>query len=249
MFNIAIIDDSKAELLHIEKLVINWAHSGNIHVRCDMFSSSAAFLAHASEKEYDVVFADIYMNDTDGIEMVSSFRQSFPTTPIIFITTSDEHHADAFSVHAFDYLQKPVCQEQLNKVMYDLSIFKGIGMDNAHMELNIGKSRIRVLYSNIRYITSDSNYLLIHTDKVLRCRMPFKKLDVLLDDVRFLVINRGVLVNLDYVSSMNDGICRMSDGTVLPINTKRVKAVTQAFIDRQFDIRTRWLTREYDKER
>lgn len=249
MLHIAIIDDSRAEQLHIQQLLFNYGHDCGIDIQSDVYSSSDSFLSSLSGKHYDVVFSDIYMNDTSGIEMADIFRHSFPTTPIIFITTSSEHHADAFCVHAFDYLKKPVTQEQIHKVMNDLSYFKHTSTDNNYITLSIDRKAIPVLYSDIRYISSDSNYLLIHTDEILRCRMPFKKLVSMLDDSRFLVINRGILVNLDHVLSMNTGCCHMTDEMILPINTKRLKGIQQAYINRQFEKRTTQLTEKMKGER
>lgn len=242
LLNIAIIDDNNTEQLHIERLISNWGSFINTDTHCDIYSSADQFLSSLSNNIYDIVFTDIYMDNTNGIEMANVFRQSFPTTPIIFITTSCEHYADAFGVHAFDYLQKPVTQDMIDKAMNDLNFFKKNTEDTAHILLPINRKAIPVLYSNIKYINSDSNYLIIHANEILRCRMPFKKLETMLDDDRFLSVNRGILINLDYVLSMDERTCCMTDGTVLPINTKRYKVINQAYITRQFARRTKCLT-------
>lgn len=54
------------------------------------------------------------------------------------------------------------------------------------------------------------------------------------EDDRFLKINRGVMVNLDYVSSMEGVVCTMNDGTTFSMNKKQVNALQQTYITRQF---------------
>lgn len=239
--NIAIIDNNRTEQLNTKKLITNWGTLTGIVTDCDIYSSADRFLSSLSDNAYDIIFTDIYMDDTDGIEMANTFRQSFPSTPIIFVTASCEHFADAFCVHAFDYLQKPVTQNMIDKTMNDLIIYNYNTRDTAHILLHVNRKAVPVLYSNIRYINSDSNYLIIHTRETLRCRMPFKKLESTLNDDRFLPVNRGILVNLDYVSSMDERSCHMTDGTALPLNTKRYKSINQAYITRQFARRTKYL--------
>ena len=61
------------------------------------------------------------------------------------------------------------------------------------------------------------------------------------EDDRFLTINRGVMVNLDYVSSMEGGICTMNDGTTFSMNKKQAGTLQQAYITRQFMQRSKSL--------
>lgn len=61
------------------------------------------------------------------------------------------------------------------------------------------------------------------------------------EDDRFLKINRGVMVNLDYVSSMEGVVCTMNDGTTFSMNKKQVNALQQTYITRQFMQRSKSL--------
>lgn len=58
---------------------------------------------------------------------------------------------------------------------------------------------------------------------------------------RFLKINRGVMVNLDYVSSMEGVVCTMNDGTTFSMNKKQANALQQTYITRQFMQRSKSL--------
>ena len=50
--------------------------------------------------------------------------------------------------------------------------------------------------------------------------MTFSEAAERLDD-RFLVLIKGVAVNMDRIAQIEDGHCRMQDGRHLPLNVKR----------------------------
>lgn len=238
----AVIDDNTDELHMTEVLIRNWCVNHSLTVCCDTFTDGNSFLLSAASNTYNLVFFDIYLEEANGIDLAAAFRRLSPKTPIIFLTSSPEHHAEALHVHAFDYLEKPITQNAIDQVLQDLLAVQPVF--NAHLFLTVttNKTKVPILYSDIRYITSDSNYLIIHTQEELRCRMLFRTVTLMLSkDDRFLTINRGIMVNLDHVSSMEDFVCTMDDGTTLSLNKKQANALQQAYVTRQFKQRTKSL--------
>lgn len=61
------------------------------------------------------------------------------------------------------------------------------------------------------------------------------------EDDRFLTINRGVMVNRDYVSSMDRVVCTMNDGVTFSMNKKQANTLQQTYITRQFMQRSKSL--------
>ena len=196
---------------------MDYSRTHDVAIACDCFATSAAFLSACAQISYSFVIFDIYLQDTTGIDLAAEFRRIAPRTPIVFLTSSPEHRADAFRVHAFDYLEKPVTGEALET-------------DTQAFSISIDRKQIPVLYSDIRYITSDSNYLQIQGRDVFRCRMPFREAaSILTQDERFLTINRGILINLDYVQHMENTSCTMCDSTTFSIHRKNAAAITHAY--------------------
>jgi len=64
-------------------------------------------------QSFDAIFADIFMPEMDGIELLENIKESQPDTPIILFTgmPSVETAADAIRLGASDYLTKPVRHE------------------------------------------------------------------------------------------------------------------------------------------
>ena len=239
---LAIVDDNTAELHITETLIRDWCAEHNLTICCDTFTEGDSFLFSAASNAYDVVFLDIYLEEANGIDLAASFRRLSPKTPIVFLTSSPEYHAEALHVHAFDYLEKPITKAAIYQLLHDLLDIRPVSDAHLFLTVTTSKAKLPVLYSDIRYITSDSNYLIIHGQEELRCRMLFRDVALTLsEDDRFLTINRGVMVNLDYVSSMEGGICTMNDGTTFSMNKKQAGTLQQAYITRQFMQRSKSL--------
>ena len=64
------------------------------------------------------------------------------------------------------------------------------------------------------------------------------------DDERFCIINRGILVNLDYVDTMEELSCWMKSGLSFPLNTKKASELKQSLITHRFNIRRKQLSRK-----
>ena len=60
---------------------------------------------------FDIVFLDIYLPGENGVDVAGELQRVSPETGIAFVTTSEEHAVDAFSLHALHYLVKPVTTE------------------------------------------------------------------------------------------------------------------------------------------
>ncbi|MCI8299362.1 MAG: response regulator transcription factor [Lachnospiraceae bacterium] len=239
---IAIVDDEEAETHDLKKMLMCFADSRRLNISYDCFADGTAFLAAISHRKYDLVFMDIYMENTDGIQTALKMRRLCPDCCLIFLTSSQEHMAQAFPCHAFDYLLKPLDQNRLLRTLYDfLRVFPE---NQQYLNLSVGKQIIPVLYSHLEYICTDSNYCIVRAQEQYRCRIPFNKLKSTLEkDERFCTINRGILVNLDYVDCMEDLVCRMKSGVSFPMNTKKKTELKQILINYRFNIRRKQLSR------
>lgn len=65
----------------------------------------------------EVVFLDIEIKGTSGLECAKYIADLEPKTKIIFATAHSEYRSDAFEVYAFDYLMKPFHVERVNQTL------------------------------------------------------------------------------------------------------------------------------------
>ena len=239
--NIAVIDDNKVDRDELIRLLGIVCREADISADIRSYSNGEQFLKDLSVISFSIVFMDICM-EPDGITLSQALREYSIRPFLIFTTNSNEHYAEAFSVHAFDYLLKPVTQERLRNVINDILRTSAPKSDPAFV---IPQKNYLILYSDIRYIYSDANYLILVSDTQIRFRMTFSDLKKkLLNDSRFLVINRGVMVNMEHVRDIKGINCIMDDDAAFPLNSRTHSSIRQTYIRWQFERRAEMLSKE-----
>lgn len=71
----------------------------------------------------DVIFLDIEINGTSGLECAKIIADMDPKTKLIFATAHSEYRSEAFEVYAFDYLVKPFPVERVYQTLDRIKAF------------------------------------------------------------------------------------------------------------------------------
>lgn len=225
---VAVIDDENIFRMQLKMMVEKLAKIKAVHILVDEFSGGQEFIDALSEKRYDIVFMDIYMPGMDGIETAKTLRRRTERTFLIFLTASDGHYPDAFSLHAFDYVTKPFTMERIDQVLTE--ILEHTPLDTAFIKIsNAGKDE-RVKLKNIVSVTTDGHYLEIKKDDgvIKRARLTSGEfLEMTGSDKRFVIINRGIIINMDYLNLIEGTEAYMSDGSTYPVSTRKLPELLQ----------------------
>ncbi len=81
------------------------------------FTSPSDALAYVRRNKVDAAFHDIEMPGMNGLELVNRFQEYDPQIKIIFVTAYDSYAIDAFRLHAFGYLVKPIERAELKELL------------------------------------------------------------------------------------------------------------------------------------
>lgn len=205
----AVVEDRLPDAQRLESL-LRLAFGGGQPLVCDHYESGDAFLAAFPSKNYQVVFLDICMEGTNGIETARILRRTDPDLLLVFVTSSPEYVWDAFPVHPFDYLLKPYREEKLFQLADELRrvLFR------AEPELEV------------RIVSDDGECRTVST---------FSQVEQLLRaQENFIVCNRGVILNMDKVLRLDCDCFEMLDGTCLPVRQKDKNTLFAQFTQYQF---------------
>ena len=228
---IALVDDLKQDRELLERRIEDFfASRSSDRFSIEAFESAETFLPSFTPGKYDLVFLDICMDEMNGIELAKKLRSSDAHLLIVFQTTAREYAFDAFPIHPFDYLLKPCRQDEMSAVL-----------NEAMRVLDAGDPVIRVVASRAEFdvplrsliaaVSSGHNTELTLTNRQqLTATESFKNINAKIhDDRRFLLINRGILINMDHVLSPKDGMMHMKDGSSFPIKVNGRPSILSAF--------------------
>ncbi len=233
---IALVDDEREYLEQMETICRDYDLKNGSNMEIFSFPNAETFLDAVSDTGFPIVFMDIYMSGTDGISAARRLREKDRNCVIIFLTASGEFMPEAFSCHAFEYLSKPIDRERVEKCLDDA--MKMLFPPAEFIEIASERKTARVFLRDIVFVVTDAHYLEIClTDGTkLRCRMTITDFIRLAEnDSRFILANRGVLLNAEHILSFESGCCVMNDGTRLPLRVKDAGQVEQAISRYNFD--------------
>ena len=228
---IAIVDDMADDRTQLKSCVDEFFKSEAPDFYCvDLFNSAEEMLSAFAPDKYDLVFLDICMDEMNGIDLARSLRAADPHLMIVFQTTERSYAFDAFPVHPFDYLIKPCRQDDVDGVLSEA--MRVLEAGDPEIVITSGRTAYNVpLRSLVAVISQGHNTELYLSGKQhLNSSDTFKSISGRLEsDERFLLINRGIMINMDYVLSPANGNMQMKDGSVYPIRVNGRASVLAAF--------------------
>lgn len=229
----AVVEDRLPDAQRLESL-LRLAFGGGQPLVCDHYESGDAFLAAFPSKEYQVIFLDICMEGTNGIETARILRRADPDLLLVFVTSSLEYVWDAFPVHPFDYLLKPYREEKLFQLADELRrmLFRA----EPELEVRIARQQVHLPLRKIQYAMAQNHYVrIVSDDGECRAVSTFSQVEQLLRaQENFLVCNRGVILNMDKVLRLDSDCFEMLDGTCLPVRQKDKNSLFAQFTQYQF---------------
>lgn len=229
----AVVEDRLPDAQRLESL-LRLAFGGGQPLVCDHYESGDAFLAAFPSKNYQVVFLDICMEGTNGIETARILRRADPDLLLVFVTSSPEYVWDAFPVHPFDYLLKPYREEKLFQLADELRrmLFRA----EPELEVRIARQQVHLPLRKIQYAMAQNHYVrIVSDDGECRAVSTFSQVEQLLRaQENFIVCNRGVILNMDKVLRLDSDCFEMLDGTCLPVRQKDKNTLFAQFTQYQF---------------
>ena len=228
---IAVCDDDPREQEQFERALHGWDPTRS----AEKFLGGSSLLEAAKQiPHFDVAFLDVYMIGENGVDVAKKLQSISPETGIAFVTTSTDHAVDAFSLHALHYLVKPVTTQGIIETFRRLAELRT--EKRKIMTFTVGASRHTVFMDQICLFENDNHAVNVSLSdgRRLKVWMPFSEIEKKLDS-SFLRINRGIIVNMDYIVQMGVDTCTLRNGIRLPIAVRHSTAIRAAYDDYVFD--------------
>lgn len=193
--NIAICDDDSVFRNFLEKNLRTYFDERSVPLNIISFDSGEALLGH--DLLFDLVFLDVEMGEINGIDTGKALQKKNPHCITIVITAYDGYLDDAFSIHAFRFLPKPLDVLRLYKALDDAT--------------ELLKNDLIVFYDvisgdNVRVYTNDIIFLEIENrrTKIITVNGIFCSNEKIsywknrLNGISFVAPHASFIANLDY---------------------------------------------------
>jgi len=231
MLSIAVCDDEKCMSEKIEKLAKDFFRKKNTDITVVQYSSGKELLD--SGKGMDILFLDIGMQGMDGIETARRLRAHGYKGFLVFITVLKEMVFRSFEVQPFDYLVKPVQEEDFDKTLERLFISMQDRIESGKGQLLVRKGYESSIISFQDIICCEiidrKVYLYLYSGEVIDYYDRMENLEKKLDR-RFFRCHRSYLINLNHLKSYRNNTAYMADGKEIPVSRLRSREFSNVIL-------------------
>ena len=210
MISVAICDDDSLQLAHSVTLFKAFlAAHPRFSARLFEFSSGDELyeytLIHGG---FDLYILDIVMPGTDGIRLAKDLRDRGDDGQIIYLTTEKSFALDAYDVHPYHYLIKPLLEETLFDVL--LTVFSRLSDQKIKvLTVKTDSGFVNLIYDQIAFAELASRRIIYHlidgtSVQSVMLRVTFaESVPPLLTDPRFVLCSASFLINLYHVKAID----------------------------------------------
>ncbi len=237
--NIAIVDDEISELNAAELYLRSFIQKNYPEIYSEVtiqtFSNTNEFLNVFKPGLFQLVILDIRMEEIDGLQAAQIIRaRGDDDVNIVFLTSSDDFILNGYRVFAVGYFLKPISNHEDDFSRTFEHIFPKIFKNTPEIALNVSGNEIFVPNRNILYIDIDYRHrlcvYLADGKKFVTANNYSEIQPILLADERFLECYHRIIVNMDYIKSMEPDDFILMDGTSIPISQRKKKEVKVKFM-------------------
>ena len=228
---IAVVDDLREDADRLCGYIDRFSKENDIAMVTSVFYASFDFLEEY-EGEYDIIFLDIEMPGSDGLETAREIRTRDEGAAIIFVTGMAKYAIHGYEVNAIDFMVKPV-----GYYNFSVKLEKALRFCRRHSTqyilVNDKEGLQRLSVRDILYIEKEREYLIYHTRKgEFRNRGSIKTTKEKMGELPFAECISGCLVNLDYVSRIEKDAVMLEARTEtrLPLSRRLKKQFSREYI-------------------
>ena len=215
VFRIAVCDDEKVHREQLEHILRSqWEDPGR---QCAVFgySTGEQLIEAAAQTVFDLVFLDILMEGTDGMQAARKLRADGVRTRIVFVTSSPNFVFEGYEVEALRYLMKPFREEQIREV---LRVCRENAAQPEELLVRAGAVIHKIQFRDICYVEAQGkSSVIVLGDRRIPSVRGITEMENELPDNLFFRCQKSFIVNLRQIAS----ICRyettLKNGAVVPV--------------------------------
>ena len=232
--NVAICDDEQSACSHIRNLLENYEMKYNFEFHISEFTDACEFISFYQKAGiFDIIFLDVEMPEMSGLSVAHTIRD-LPDSDVKIIFTSNypEYMQDSFNVSAFQYLQKPIKEEQLHeqfkRLLQEIDRLSPLSILVKHDDTEEPVTTSQILY--IATVKSKKDLLrYVCKNRTLFGKGLLSDIESALLPHHFFSPHRGILINMRQVHFIKRGEIEMMNGDIIPLSRRREKEFRDYF--------------------
>lgn len=225
---IAICDD-EPRILKETKSILEAYLNNSVNHSVLSFTTSADILTFAKKNPLDLVFMDIELGETTGIETVKKLFLIQPDCQVVYLTNYIDYAVDVYETEHCYYLLKGQLKDRLPDVMKKVET----RLEILHERLIIdSKSRKYVIPSSeICYVESDKHLTIVHTStETIETAEKLDDVANRLNSAVFVRCHKSYMISLNHIKTYSRQKFTLKQDVEIPISRRYIKSAKESFL-------------------
>lgn len=235
IIKIIVCDDNKIFVDMITEKLYKICYQKQILINVEKFFEGKKLLMFLESVQFnsDICFLDIDMPIINGFDIADTIKKNNNNLIIVFISNFQEFVYDSFEYKPFWFIPKQNLDEYLEKVI--ISALDELNSKSKYYIFKakdeVGFKKIRIPQEHIQVIEIISRHIYLKTIDNTYLLSIKKLIDVpsILNSNNFIQINRGCMVNLAHIKSIDSDKITLESGDIKYISRNRKKEVLSSF--------------------
>lgn len=206
MIRVAIVEDDDSFASDVKDYLRQFAQETGEKIDSVRYTDGDALVTDY-KGNYDIILMDIEMGLMNGTEAAELVRSVDDEVTIIFVTNMAQYAIKGYAVRALDYLLKPISYPAFSECLKK-AVSRIRKKQEGFVTVVYREGMIKLPAATITYVESRGHRLAFHTDtqtyETTTCTM--REIEDKLSPCGFARISSGVLVNLNKVTEMQNGM-------------------------------------------
>lgn len=234
MLQITVCDDNRRDLKNCADQIRQCADKNKIEIELSCYESAESLLFDLYECGHhaDILYLDIIMEKTSGMDAAQAFRDQGSHAQIVFLTSTPDYMGQAFDVEAVQYLIKGKITEEEFEQTFLRAVNQVESQKDTYFVCEFNSSVTSIPFRCITYFEVINRKILLHHTYNSEPVCFYGKMSDLEEDLsseEFLRIHRSYLVHLPYIARFCSQKVVLQDTTELPIGRKYIDMVKGRF--------------------
>ena len=227
---IAICDDVKEYRLSIKAYTNAFFEQKHLECSVDEYNNGNDLINNKTK--YDIVFLDIELGDSNGIDIAKQLIGKNKNTVILIATSYNQYLDAAMDLHVVRFINKPITKDKIFS-----SLTKALNViDESIISVRLINNQIvRLKITEIIYVEAKLKKVVIYTtSNVYTSKETLKNLKPILSASFFAIPHNSFIVNLNYIRDFKREEITLSypyNDTRIPIASRKQPIFKRIFLD------------------
>ena len=182
-----------------------------------------------SKIKFDIYLLDIQLIKMSGIDAANILKSNYKSPLIIFITAIKDYVFDAFDIHAFNYILKPINEERFRNIL--LSAIEKITKQNKFIIAKFNGLVKKIMLDDIMYIESLQRKINVYTlYNNIEYYYKLSDIEKELTENNFFRCHKSFIVNLHFVHSYTNNSITLKNKEEIFLSKYKYVDFSKAFM-------------------